>query len=53
MFARMRPWMVVGMALLGVLAVVGEARAKHLGLNGVEDFQEIARQGFFETITAP
>ena len=50
MIARMRPWMVVGMALLGALAVVGEARAKHLGLNGVEDFQEIARQGFFETI---
>jgi hypothetical protein len=42
--------MVFGMALLLVLAVVGEARAEDLGLNGPEDFQQLARQGFLETI---
>ena len=51
MFGRLRPWMLVGIALLGILALVGEARAKHFGLNGQEDFSEIARRGFYETIT--
>jgi hypothetical protein len=50
MIMKMRLWMVVGMALLGILAVVGEVRAKHFGLNGKGDFAEIARQGFFETM---
>lgn len=50
MFGRLRPWMLVGIALLGILALVGEARAKHFGLDGQEDFSEIARRGFWETI---
>lgn len=48
MIMRMRLWVVVGVVLLGVLAAVGEVRAKHFGLNGKEDFAEIARRGFFE-----
>lgn len=47
---RMRLWVVVGVVLLGVLAAVGEVRAKHIGLNDKGDFKELSRRGFWETI---
>lgn len=50
MVSKIRPWMLIGMAFLGVLALVGKADAKHFGLTGKEDFAEIARRGFWETI---
>ena len=34
------------------MSIVGSAQAKHLGLNGKEDFAEIARRGFFEVINS-
>lgn len=48
---RMRSWVVVGAALLSILIVAAEAPAKHFGLNGLEDFSELSRRGFYETIT--
>src|SRR3989304_4917294 len=47
---KQRTAVTVGMALLIALAALGSAQAKHLGLNGREDFAETFRRGGLETI---